>query len=173
MTPREIENALGGMVVLVDTREQDTPRLRARLKQIGKYEREMLDHGDYSAKFPVCDGYDVWYRLNVCIERKADFNELTQCYCSGRERFEREFERAKRAKTKMYLLVENADWESAYRGNYISLMKPKSFIASMLAWTARYNCPIMFCSERTGGKLIRDILRYEGREMLERMMLNA
>ena len=73
----------------------------------------------------------------------------------------------------MYLLVENADWESAYRGIYISLMNPKSFIASMLAWTARYNCPIMFCSERTSGKLIRDILYYEGREMLERMMLNA
>ena len=92
MTPREIETALGGMVVLVDTREQDTPRLRARLKEINcPYERHKLDFGDYSAKLPVGDD---WIYLNVAIERKMDFDELAQCFCKGRARFAREFDRA-------------------------------------------------------------------------------
>ena len=34
MAPHEIEEALKGMVVLVDTREQDTARLRVRLKDM-------------------------------------------------------------------------------------------------------------------------------------------
>jgi hypothetical protein len=36
---------------------------------------------------------------------------------------------------------------------------------------ARYKCPILMCNRpETGGKLIRDILRYEMREALERMV---
>ena len=145
MTPREIETALGGMVVLVDTREQDTPRLRARLKEINcPCERHKLDFGDYSAKFPLGDD---WLYLNVAIERKMDFGELAQCFCKGRARFAREFDRAKAKNAKIYLLIENCSWEDAYTG--------------------------IFCSQRTSGKLIHDILHREGREMLERMMLNA
>lgn len=76
MTPREIEDALGGMVILVDTREQDTPRLRARLKGMGcSHERCKLDFGDYSAKFPIGG---EWLTLNVAVERKMDFSELAQ-----------------------------------------------------------------------------------------------
>lgn len=71
MTPREIEDALGGMVILVDTREQDTPRLRARLKSMNcLYERCKLDFGDYSAKFSIGG---EWLMLNAAVERKMDF----------------------------------------------------------------------------------------------------
>lgn len=171
MTPHEIETALDGMVVLVDTREQDTPRLRARLKDIGcPFERCKLDFGDYSAKFPVGDD---WLKLNVAVERKMDFSELAQCFCKGRARFAREFDRAKEKGAKIYLLVENQTWEDAYCGNYRSEMKPKAFVASILAWLARYDCQVIFCSQRTSGKLIRDILYREGREMLERMMIDG
>lgn len=168
MTPREIETALEGMVVLVDTREQDTTRLRARLKDMGcPYERCKLDFGDYSAKFPI--GED-WLKLNVAIERKMDFSELAQCFCKGRARFAREFDRAKTKNAKLYLLIENASWEDAYCGNYRSEMKPKSFVASILTWLARYDCQIIFCGQHTSGQLIRDILYREGREMLERRL---
>lgn len=171
MKPREIDTALGGMVVLVDTREQDTPRLRARLKDMNcPYERCKLDFGDYSAKFPVSGG---WLTLNVAVERKMDFGELAQCFCKGRARFAREFDRAKAKNAKIYLLIENQSWEDAYKGNYHSQMKPQAFVASILAWLARYDCQVIFCSQRTSGKLIRDILHREGREMLERMMLDA
>ncbi len=171
MTPREIEKALKGMVILVDTREQDTLRLRTRLKQMGcPYERCKLDFGDYSAKFPIGGG--EWLTLNAAVERKMDFSELAQCFCDGRKRFAREFERAKTADAKIYLLVENQTWEDAYSGNYRSQMLPQAFVASTLTWLARYRCQVIFCKQGTSGRLIHDILYREGREMLEGMMLD-
>lgn len=53
MHPVEQKSVLDSMVILVDTREQDTPRLRLRLNKMEcPYERQKLDFGDYSAKFP-------------------------------------------------------------------------------------------------------------------------
>ena len=150
------------MVVLVNTREQDTARLRVRLKDMEcEHERCKLDFGDYSAKVPV---NGEWLTLNVAIERKMDLDELAQCYCNGRKRFEREFERAQTAGAKIYLLVENVSWEDAYMGKYRSRMNPQSLTASMLAWLARYRCQLIFCRQRTSGRLIYDILYREGRE---------
>lgn len=167
MHPAEIEAALESMVVLVDTREQDTPSLRARLRQIGKHEREKLDAGDYSAKVIVNGD---WVQIPVAIERKMDFDELANCYCRERKRFAKEFDRAMETGTKIYLLVEEASWEDAYKGAYHSKMKPQSFVASLLTWLARYDCQIIFCSRRMTGKLIHDILFREAREMLMRMV---
>ena len=170
MAPHEIEEALKGMVVLVDTREQDTARLRVRLKDMKcEYERCKLDFGDYSAKIPI---NDEWYTLNIAVERKMDLDELAQCYCNGRKRFEREFERAQKAGAKIYLLVENATWEDAYTGNYRSKMAPQALVASILAWLSRYRCQLIFCRQRTSGRLIYDILYREAREYLERTMLD-
>ena len=170
MAPHEIEEALKGMVVLVDTREQDTARLRVRLKDMKcEHERCKLDFGDYSAKIPI---NGEWYTLNIAVERKMDLDELAQCYCNGRKRFEREFERAQKAGAKIYLLVENATWEDAYTGNYRSKMSPQALVASILAWLSRYRCQVIFCRQRTSGRLIYDILYREAREHLERTMLD-
>ena len=170
MAPHEIEEALKGMVVLVDTREQDTARLRVRLKDMKcEHERCKLDFGDYSAKIPI---NDEWYTLNIAVERKMDLDELAQCYCNGRKRFEREFERAQTAEAKIYLLVENATWEDAYTGNYRSKMSPQALVASILAWLSRYRCQVIFCRQRTSGRPIYDILYREAREYLERTMLD-
>lgn len=170
MTPFELRDALDGMVVLVDTREQDTARLRARLKDMGcSYERQKLDFGDYSAKFPLPDG--GWLDLSsaVCVERKMSMDELCNCFCKDRKRFEREFLRAKGADAKTYLLLENATWEKAYNGDYRSQMSSRSFVGSLCAWLARYNCQLLMCEPETSGKLIRDLLYREGKERLEAM----
>lgn len=170
MTPFDIDDALDGMRVLVDNREQDTPRLRARLKEIGcPVERITLNFGDYSAKFPLPGG--EWYSLEraVTIERKMHFDELCHCFCQDRDRFEREFERAKEAGAKMYLLVESATWENAYAGKYRSQMRSTALIASMCAWLARYDCQLLMCKPETTGKLIHDVLYREGKERLENM----
>lgn len=171
MTPSEINKALATLTILVDTREQETSRLQVRLKEFKcNIERIKLDYGDYSAKIQLPS--DEWEQLNVAIERKMSLDELAQCYTTGRKRFEREFVRAKDAGAKVYLLVENATWEDAYIGNYRSKMLPKAFIASLLAWLARYNCQLVFCRQRTTGKLIFDILYREARELLEGRMLD-
>ena len=168
MTPFELEKALEGMVCLVDTREQDTPRLRARLAQMGcKHRREKLNFGDYSAEFPLPDGTTLSLANEVAIERKMDLGELCHCFCQDRTRFRKEFERAQDAGAKMYLVIEDADWEKAYNGQYRSQMKPKSLVASIFAWLARYECQIIMCQAKTSGKIIREILYREGKERLE------
>lgn len=170
MNPFDMCDSLDGMVCLLDTREQDTPRLRARLRDIGvKYERHKLDFGDYSAKFPLLNG--EWLDLSdkVVIERKMDLTELCDCYCRDRKRFVQEFARAKEAGAKVYLLIENATWENVYAGKYRSHMRANALVASILAWLARYNCQVIFCKSETSGKLIHDILYREANERLEAM----
>ena len=167
MNPVEIAGALDTMTALVDTREQDTQALRRRLSVFGKYEREKLDFGDYSAAVTLPDGAKYSLADKVAVERKMSLDELAACFTGGRARFRREFERAKEAGAKIYLLVESATWEKAYGHRYRSQLNPKAFIASMTAWLARYDCQIIFCQPETTGILIKEILYREMKERLE------
>lgn len=168
MNPFEVSRALKNLTLIVDTREQDTDRLRRRIRQTGlSFVRQKLDFGDYSAKTTLDNGTEFDISGSVSIERKMNLDELCACYCKGRKRFTREFERAKSAGAKVYLLIENANWEKAYNGSYRSKMSPQALTASLFAWLARYNCQIIFCKEETSGKIIREILYREMKERLE------
>lgn len=163
MNPFDIDDALKTMTVLVDTREQDTDRAKRRLHRIGTpIERVKLDFGDYSVR---CDRLDL--RDSVAIERKMSLVELSQCFFQNRARFAREFDRAKQKGAKVYLLVEGGSFDKIYRHQYRTKVSPKAYIASLLAWLARYNCQIVFCDELTSGDLIHDILYRELKERLE------
>ena len=158
---------MDGAVLLLDTREQDTARLRARLTMAAlPFERQKLDFGDYSAKFPLPDG--SWYDMSgeCVIERKMSVDECCQCFTYDRPRFEREFERAKAAGAKIYLLIENASFEQVLSGHYRSHMQPNALAASIFAWLARYDSQILMCKQATSGRLIREILLREGKERL-------
>ena len=171
MTIPEVEESLQSMVILIDSREQQTDRSKARYAQFGcPYERTTIRTGDYSAKFQLPDG--SWYDMSndITLERKMNLSELCLCFGSERKRFIREFERAKENNIRMWLLLENSSFKDAYAGRYRSQYKPKSLIASLLAFQARYNCRIVMCDESVSGKLIKDILYYEGREILMGMV---
>ena len=165
MNPFEVNAALKSMVILWDTREQQTPRARKRLEQIQvPIERVALPFGDYSAK---CNALDL--RDSVAIERKMDLTELAHCYCQDRKRFTREFERAKESGAKLYLLIENGSLDDAYSGHYRARVHPASLTASILAWLARYDCQILFCNANNTGKVVHDVLYRELKERLEEM----
>ena len=165
MNPFKVNVALKSMVVLWDTREQQTPRAKKRLEQIQvPIERVALSFGDYSAK---CDALDL--RDSVAIERKMDLTELAHCYCQDRKRFTREFERAKESGAKLYLLIENGSLDDAYSGHYRARVHPASLTASILAWLARYDCQILFCNANNTGKVVHDVLYRELKERLEEM----
>lgn len=171
MTVPEVEEALQTMVIIIDNREQDTQRARTRYAQFGcTWERATIQTGDYSAKFLLPDG--TWYDMSndVTVERKYALDELCMCFGSERKRFIKEFERAKENNIRMWLLLENSSFKDAYNGRYRSRYKPKSLVASILAFQARYNCRIVMCDESVSGKLIHDILYYEGREILMGMV---
>ena len=171
LNPAEMEQTLESMTVLVDTRERPTGFSERRYAQFEKpYRREKLDVGDYSAEFQLPNGGVVTLKDKVVVERKNSIDELCMCFAGERGRFEREFQRAKDGGIKVYLLVENATFEAVYNGRYRSRFNPKSLVASILAWLARYNCVLVFCKAEMSGKLIKDILHYEMREHLERMV---
>ncbi len=157
------------MVFVVDNREQSTTALSKRLEYLQPNVRETVNAGDYTAKTLLPDG--TWFYLPVAIERKMSLTEIAGNLTRERERFRAEFNRAREHGIRLYILIEQASWESAYAGAYRSKMRPQSLIASLLTWSARYGCSIFLCERSdTGGKLIRDILHYEMREALDRMV---
>lgn len=160
-----VKKALSTMTILWDTREQDTPRARKRMEQVGvPIERVALSFGDYSVK---CDALDL--RDKIAVERKMDLTELAHCYCQDRKRFVREFKRAQEAGAKIILLVENGGLDEAYSGHYRAHVHPSALTASIFAWLSRYNCQILFCNERNSGYVIHDVLYRELKERLEAM----
>lgn len=166
MHPVDIENCLNSMTILVDSREQQSERAQRRYDSfLCSHRRTKLDFGDYSAEFIDSDNNII--QIPVAIERKMSLDELAQCFTHDRGRFEREFERAKKAGATMYLLVENATWENLINGKYRSKFNSKAYLASITAWLARYDIKPIFCKEQTSGRLISEILYRELRERLE------
>lgn len=166
MTGPEIENCLRTMVILVDTREQPSERAQKRYSSFKcPYQRKKLDFGDYSAEFTLPDGSVVI--VNAAIERKMNLEELSSCLTKDRDRFRREFERAKQAGASIYLLVENATWENLINGKYKTKFNKVAFLASLTAWIARYDIKPVFCKAETTGRLINEILYREMKQKLE------
>ena len=167
MNEFEIEQALQSLTIIVDSLEKDTPQAARRLKSFGlPYVRHRLNFGDYSA-FVTIGSETISLERKCVIERKYDLSELAMCYCQGRQRFTNEFERAKQAGAKIYLLVENGSFEKVLAGDYRSQMNPTALIASITAWLARYNCQIIFCEQGTTPRLIAEILKREMKEYLK------
>jgi ERCC4-type nuclease len=164
----DIEETLKTATLIVDTREQPTPRAKARLAATGlPFVREALPAGDYSLRMTRPDGSIVDLSKAVAIERKMHLDELCSCYTRERNRFVREFERAKENGTKVYLMVENASWDFAIMGRYKSQMTTQSLIASMIVWMIRYDTHIVFVSELNSGRMIKEILLREAKAYLE------
>lgn len=165
----EVDHMLDSMTVLVDTREQDTPALRARLKGLGRpFKRCKLDYGDYSAEITKPDGTIISAAKKIAVERKMSLDELCSCFTKGRSRFEREFIRAKNDGARMHLLIENASIDKAMDHEYGSKMAPKSLTSSIDAWSERYDIKVWFCQRRHTGERIGSILRYGIKVLLER-----
>jgi hypothetical protein len=170
----EMAYALSHLTLLVDTREQPTQRAKKRIDATGlPYERTTLSFGDYAAKIAFSDGSELALDKVFAVERKMNLDEICACFTHERKRFVAEFERAKEAGARLYLLIENADMEKAVNGRYRSKMNPTALVASLFAWMARYDCRLIMCKEETSGRMIREIMLRETKEYLERMEDNA
>lgn len=171
----EAKEVLKSFRVIVDTREQPTTQALKRYKSMGvAYERHALDYGDYTFNLDFPDGAflvgDRALQGHTVIERKMDLDELAMCLGRERKRFQREMERAKAAKAKVVLLVEDATWENLINGKYRSKMNAKAFYSSLVAWMIRYDLAVVFCKSETSGKLIKEILYRAAKEMVEGMI---
>lgn len=173
MEPYEIDEALKTFSVICDTREQDTPKARKRFKALGvPVERATMNYGDYCGNV-ILDGKPLHITSSTIsaptvIERKMSLDELAGNFGRGRKRFQREFERAREAGARVYLLVENASWEAILNHRYKSRLHPNAFMASLVAWAVRYGAVPVFCKEASSGRVIREILYRDMKERLER-----
>ena len=171
MEPFEEAQMLSSMQIYIDSREQPTERAKKRYESFGvPYERRKLEYGDYTYTAQKPDGTwlysDDKIYPHLAIERKMNLDELAMCFTHDRDRFEREFERAKEHNAKIILLVEDATWENLLNGKYRSKFKPKAFAASLCAYISRYGITLVFCKAETTGRIIHDLLYYDLREKI-------
>ena len=96
----------------------------------------------------------------VFIERKSGLTELSGNLGTDRDRFTREFTRAKADRAKPFLLIENDTIEDVFLGNYRSKLQPKSLWGSLCTWMTRYNTTVIFCKSENTGRIIYGILYY-------------
>lgn len=170
----EQKNVLDSMEILIDTREQPSKRAERRYESFGvPYERATLSYGDYCYNAVLPNGEPLYDRNRtltpLCVvERKMNLDELAQCLTRSRERFKREFERAQEQGARIFLVVENASWESLLNGKYRTKMSPAAFEGSLLAWMVRYDLGLIFCKEETSGRIIKGILYRDLKERVER-----
>ena len=161
-TETELSSKLKDLQIIADSREQVNNHLTDYWdKKKVPYFTRKLDIGDYSAQLG-----DMTLEKYVVIERKRNLDEICGNLSADRDRFEREFLRAKAIGTKVFLIIENATWTDIYLQNYRSQLTAKSLVASLMSWQVRFNITIIFCAPENTPRLIYQILYYAAREQL-------
>lgn len=172
----EQKKVLESMVIYIDSREQPTKRAFKRYNTFGcPYKTKIpLWFGDYTYNATLPDGSNIISNITekvvgrCVVERKMDLDELAMCFGRGRDRFQREFQKAMDNNARFILLVENATWEKLTNGKYKSRMHPNAFFSSLTSWMIRYNVSVIFCKEEISGKMIHELLYRDLKERLER-----
>ena len=152
--PYELDGALRSMRILVDTREQKNKHIiRAFESRNIQYRNQKLNYGDYSCECSIGDTI-ITLSQSVCIERKNSLDELAGNITSGRKRFSREFERSQADDAKVYLMVENGDWDDIVHHKYRSMMPPNAYLNTIFSWQQKYNITVSFVSRQFAGDYI-------------------
>ena len=170
-TDTELKKLLKSITILTDSREQKNSHITRYFdsKDI-PYKTRKLDYGDYSFYLPANDDLgitrDMYFNNDISIERKANLEELSNCFTHDRSRFESELIRA--SNSKLILLIENAKgYEDIIKHNYRTKYNNKSFIASLMAFKYRYNIDVTFISNKYSGNFIYYNFYYYLREHLK------
>ena len=160
-TESELKAELKNLTVICDTREQDRHVSEWFTKNKINTITRKLDTGDYS-----CQLGDISFERDIVVERKHNLDEICGNFTVERERFEREFMRAKAYGTKVYLIIENASWSDIFIGNYRSKLNSKSLFGSLLSWMVRFNITVLFCRPEESARIIYGIFYYYAKEKL-------
>lgn len=156
-----MQSELKKLTIICDTREQDRHVEEYMKKHSIPQITRKLETGDYS-----CQLGDQSFEREIVVERKHNLDEICGNFTAERERFEREFIRAKAYGTKVHLIVENASWTDIFLGNYRSRLPSKSLTGSLMSWMVRFNVSVTFCKPEETAKIIYGIMYYYAREKL-------
>jgi ERCC4-type nuclease len=146
------------MKIIIDSREQLS-------FDFEESEVKKLDEGDYSV-----EGYEH----EVAVERKS-VNDAIGSVLQGRERFEKEFIRAKTNLKRFFVVIEGTQDCIKEEMIHQAIMNGKtkriastinSVLNTYLHWSVKYNVPIYFCfgreeAKRTTFELLRAYVKYK------------
>lgn len=160
-TESELKKELSKLTIVCDTRERDTHCEEYFKKNKIPCIVRKLDTGDYSAQLG-----DMSMEREIVVERKHNLDEICGNFTVERERFEREFMRAKAYGTKVVLIIENASWSDIFLGNYRSKTSSKSLLGSLLSWMVRFNITVTFCKPEETARIMWGVFYYYAKEKL-------
>jgi len=123
--------------IIVDTREQ-------RPYQFEEYDVEVIRHGLKTGDYSLAGHED-----RVALERKS-LDDLIGCLTTGRDRFERELERAR--KLDYFAVIVEASMEDVAKGRYRSKINSHAALQSILAFQVRYGVNFIWAGNRAGGE---------------------
>ena len=161
-TDKQLAEELKKLSIICDTRENVNGHITKYFDDhhIPRITRK-IDTGDYSAQLG-----DLSMEREIVVERKHNLDEICGNFTTERERFEREFMRAKAYGTKVVLIVENATWTDIFLGNYRSKLSSKSLVGSLLSWMVRFNITVLFCKPEETARIMYGIFYYYAKERL-------
>lgn len=168
ITEKELSKILSDIVIVVDTREQvgKNNHILDWLDSKGiKHTREKLDVGDYSYKFPNYPKFDKLFS----VERKKTLDEIVGNFIQHRDRFDREFERAKQSNVKMNLVLESTSWSKIFNGSYRSNVHPNNVMANIVRLEVLHDCPVYFAKPSECGQLIYNLIIWNVKRILKDM----
>ena len=155
MNGYELDSAMKSMQILIDTREKKNAHIVTSLEgRKCPFSAHKLDYGDYTCTYDSGENKAVSIENVVVVERKANLDELAGNITKGRERFEREFLRAKEAGAKVFLMIESGNYDAIQEHRYRSQLPPKSFLNTLFSWQQKYNITISFVSKQFAGDYI-------------------
>jgi len=167
-TSYAIENHLmKDIVILIDTREKENTHITEYFDKVGiLYEIKKLHYGDYGLKIPKNEEFGIISDmvLDYAIERKGSLEEVSGNLTQDRTRFEGELWRGN---GNIGLLIENGSLNDILEHNYNTKYDKNSFIASLIAFSHRYDTKVWFSNKLNSGKIIYGLLKYKLREELK------
>lgn len=170
-TEDQLKKMLANFIILIDTREQKNQHITDMFDKYEiKWTKQKLDFGDYSVMLPKCTEFgineDLYFK--VVIERKNSLNELGSNISTNRERFKREFQRAKG--NNIILMIEDNTYADIVKNNYDNKITPNSYLALLHSLSAEFNLPYVFIGKDVSFVYIYKTLYYHVRNALKNLI---
>lgn len=167
----QLKKILANFIILVDTREQKNQHITDMFDKYDiKWTKQKLDFGDYSVMLPMNKdlgiNQDLYFK--VAIERKNSLNELGTNISTNRERFKREFQRAKG--NHIILMIEDNTYADIVKNNYDNKLTPNSYLAMLHSLSAEFNLPYVFVGKDVSFVYIYKTLYYYVRNELKNLV---
>jgi hypothetical protein len=154
---------LNNMTIVCDTREKENWHITGAINQLGgRWSIETLKTADYAYRIggELC--------TDLLIERKNSLDELAANVTGGRERFERELQRAADTQARLILLVERGDYDGLFEKNYRVKVSDKAFQATLFTYQERYGLETVFIAPQHTGRYIYNRFFYHVREQIRK-----